>query len=86
MIWFISKQVHFLKVGFFFGLCIGFTWYLAPYFYSHNQKPVYTTQAEVENAIATNDTDLFIIGPSKKNDFNMDVKICPRKCPPEYTM
>ena len=86
MIRFISKHDHFLKVGFFFGLCIGLTWYLTPYFYSHNQKPVLTAQAEIENAIASNNTDLFTIGPSKENNINLDVEICSRKCPAEYTM
>ena len=84
MIWAISEHFHFRKVGLVIVMCIGLAWYVAHYFHSQIPRPISFEQ--IQNAIASNDIDLFTIGLKENNNSNLDVKICSRKCPPEYTM
>ena len=84
MIWAISEHFHFHKVGLVIVMCIGLAWYVSHYFHSQIPKPISLEQ--IQNAIASNDIDLFTIGLKENNNSNLDVKICSRKCPPEYTM
>ena len=82
----IIRLVHFIKVGLFISICSGLGWYLAQYSHSQNHKSIPTVT--VEDAIISNDIDFFTMGAKVENDSNLDMKehICPKKCPPEYSL